>query len=45
MNLPSGLEEEPSLVFWLVVASAFLVGFLVKGWVAGRRNESDSNGM
>lgn len=43
MNLPSGLEEEPSLVFWAVVASAFLVGFLVKGWVAGGRSGSDES--
>ena len=41
MNLPSGLEEVPSLVFWVVVASAFCVGFLVKGWVAGGGSDGE----
>lgn len=41
MNLVHGLEKWPPSLFWTVVATTAIVGFLVKGWVT--RKDKGSN--
>ncbi len=33
MNLPSGLENSPILIFWLIFGGGIYLGFLIRGWV------------
>jgi len=33
MNLPSGLENSPTIFFWLIFSGGIFLGFVMRGWV------------
>ncbi len=42
VNLPSGLEDSPILLFWAILGSSLIAGFLLKTWVNGKPSKPKS---
>ncbi|MCM8542118.1 MAG: CorA family divalent cation transporter [Lentisphaeraceae bacterium] len=42
MNMRNGLEEMPSLAFWLMMVMSFVIGLGVKSWIMAEEKESNS---